>query len=151
MTDFLSSIYPWTKTLHVISVVAWMAGMFYLPRLYVYHTDSIERGSPADLLFQTMERRLLRAIINPAMAATWVFGLCLVFTPGVVDWSLIWPWPKAAAVLLLSWQYGWLSARRKARSARPTWSSAWSARARTSREASACSQPRGPERAPSVP
>jgi putative membrane protein len=113
MTDFLSAAYPWIKTLHVIAVVAWMAGMFYLPRLFVYHVESVQRGSPTDLLFQTMERRLLRGIINPAMIATWVFGLCLVFTPGVVDWSSLWPWPKAAAVLTLSWLHGWLSARRR--------------------------------------
>lgn len=113
MTDFLSQAYPWIKTLHVISVVAWMAGMFYLPRLYVYHVESVTAGSPTDLLFQTMERRLLRAIINPAMIATWSFGLLLVFTPGIVDWSDVWPWTKAAGILVLSWHHGWLSARRK--------------------------------------
>ncbi len=113
MSDFLTMAYPWIKSLHVVSVVAWMAGMFYLPRLFVYHVESVERGSPTDLLFQTMERRLLRAIINPAMAASWLFGLCLVFTPGIVDWSSIWPWPKAAAVLAMSWFHGWLSQRRK--------------------------------------
>ena len=113
MTDFLAAYYPWIKSLHVISVVAWMAGMFYLPRLLVYHAESVTQGSDTDLLFQTMERRLLRAIINPAMLATWAFGLCLIFTPGVVDWSDIWPWTKAAGIFVLSWQHGWLSARRR--------------------------------------
>jgi len=55
----------------------------------------------------------LRAIINPAMVATWVFGLALVFTPGVVDWSDWWPWVKATCVLMMSWFHGWLAARRK--------------------------------------
>ena len=91
----LAYVYPWTKALHVISVIAWMAGLFYLPRLFVYHA---EQTVPEEL-FQTMERRLLRAIMNPAMTATWIFGLCLVFTPGLVDWSEVWPWTKAAAVL----------------------------------------------------
>lgn len=113
MTDFLLASYPWVKSLHVISVVAWMAGMFYLPRLFVYHVESVEPGSETDRLFQTMERRLLRAIINPAAVASWVFGLMLVFTPGVVNWGQIWPWTKAAAVLLLTWEYHWLALRRK--------------------------------------
>ncbi|CAN1487669.1 COG1981 Predicted membrane protein [Paracoccaceae bacterium] len=113
MTDFLADWYLVTKSLHVISVIAWMAGMFYLPRLYVYHVEQVETGSKTDLMFQTMERRLLRAIINPAMIATWVFGLALVFTPGVIDWSDWWPWVKAACVLVMSGFHGWLSARRK--------------------------------------
>jgi len=113
MGTFLAEHYLWTKSLHIMSMVAWMAGMFYLPRLYVYHTESVVRGSKTDALFQTMERRLLRAIINPAMVATWIFGLALVFTPGIVDWSQFWPWPKAASVLLLSGFHGWLAACRK--------------------------------------
>lgn len=113
MVDLLASFYPWTLALHVISVIAWMAGMFYLPRLYVYHTEAVEKGSETDLLFQTMERRLLRAIINPAMVATWVFGLSLVLTPGIVDWSSAWPWVKGGAILAMSWFHGWLAARRK--------------------------------------
>lgn len=113
ITEFLANWYLVAKSLHVISVIAWMAGMFYLPRLYVYHVEQVETGSKTDLMFQTMERRLLRAIINPAMVATWVFGLALVFTPGVVDWSDWWPWVKAACVVMMSWFHGWLSARRK--------------------------------------
>ena len=113
MGDWLWELYPWTKVLHVISVVAWMAGLFYLPRLFVYHTEEVETGSKTDELFQTMERRLLRAIINPASIATWVFGLSLVFTPGLVDWSMAWPWVKAAAVLGMTWFHHWLAKRRK--------------------------------------
>nr|WP_255575267.1 protoporphyrinogen oxidase HemJ [Caldovatus aquaticus] len=81
--------YPWTKSAHLISVFAWMAGLFYLPRLFVYHTAT-EPGSAASELFKTMERRLLRGIMNPAMIAAWVFGVMLVLTPGVVDWSAGW-------------------------------------------------------------
>jgi putative membrane protein len=113
ITNFLADWYLVTKSLHVISVISWMAGMFYLPRLFVYHAEQVESGSRTDLMFQTMERRLMRAIINPAMAATWTFGLALVFTPGVVDWSQPWTWVKAACVLAMSWFHGWLSKRRK--------------------------------------
>ena len=77
MTDFLASVYPWVKAFHVMSVLAWMAGLFYLPRLYVYHVEGlrkqgVSRGSDMDLLFQHQERLLLRAIMNPAMIASWV-------------------------------------------------------------------------------
>lgn len=110
---FLAVAYPWTKALHVISVISWMAGIFYLPRLFVYHSEQVAAGSATDAMFQVMERRLLRGIMNPAMIATWVFGLALVFTPGIVSWSEIWPWPKAAAVLGMTWFHHWLGYRRK--------------------------------------
>lgn len=113
MTDFLISAYPWIKSAHVISMVAWMAGLFYLPRLFVYHIEQVGHGGPSDAMFQTMERRLFRAIMNPAMIATWVFGLCLVFTPGIVDWGAVWPWTKAASVIALTWFHHWLGRRRK--------------------------------------
>ena len=113
MGEFLADIYPWTKSLHIVSVIAWMAGIFYLPRLFVYHAEVIETGSETDSLFQTMERRLLKAIMNPAMISTWVFGLLLLGTPGVVDWSMIWPWTKGASVLLMTWFHMWLGVRRK--------------------------------------
>jgi putative membrane protein len=113
MTGFLIDAYPWTKSLHVISVIAWMAGLFYLPRLFVYHVEQVGSGNKTDELFQTMERRLLRAIMNPSMIAAWVFGLALVFTPGIVDWSALWPWTKAASVLAMTWFHMWCAARRK--------------------------------------
>lgn len=113
MTEWLQEVYLWTKSLHVISVIAWMAGLFYLPRLFVYHVEKVSPGSETEALFQVMERRLLRAIINPAGIAVWVFGLMLVFTPGIVDWSLVWPWTKAAAVLAMTWFHHWLARRRK--------------------------------------
>ncbi|MFN6951068.1 MAG: protoporphyrinogen oxidase HemJ [Albidovulum sp.] len=111
--DFLASVYPWTKAFHVMSVIAWMAGIFYLPRLFVYHAEQVESGSETDALFQVMERKLLRLIMNPAMIATWVFGLALVFTPGIVVWSDIWPWAKGACVLAMTWFHHWLGYRRK--------------------------------------
>ena len=113
MTDLLISAYPWIKSLHVIAVIAWMAGMFYLPRLFVYHAEQVEAGSKTDEMFKVMERRLLKAIINPSMIATWLFGLCLVFTPGVIDWSQIWPWTKAISVICMSGLHGWLAARQR--------------------------------------
>ncbi len=113
MLDFLTAAYPWTLSFHIVSVISWMAGMFYLPRLFVYHAEKAPIGSEQSEIFKVMERKLLRAIINPAMSATWVFGLVLVFTPGVVDWSTGWPWVKAAMVIGMSGFHGWLSARRK--------------------------------------
>lgn len=111
--DFLSAWYPVVKTLHVISVIAWMAGLFYLPRLFVYHAERAVAGGELDLTLQVMERRLLRAIMNPAMIATWIFGLSLVLTPGIVSWAMVWPWSKAAAVLAMTWFHHWLVRRMK--------------------------------------
>jgi putative membrane protein len=85
----LLPFYPWIKALHIISVVAWMAGLLYLPRLFVYHAG-VARGSEASETFKVMERRLLRAIMNPAMIATYVFGILLALTPGIVDWRSGW-------------------------------------------------------------
>ena len=113
LTDFLADWYLVTTSLHVISVIAWMAGLFYLPRLYVYHAEQVQTGSRTDQMFVTMERRLLKAIMNPSMISTWIFGLALVMTPGVVDWSMAWPWVKAGAVLGMTGFHGWLAVRRK--------------------------------------
>ncbi|MBM9596228.1 protoporphyrinogen oxidase HemJ [Roseitranquillus sediminis] len=113
MYDLLSWLYPWTKALHVISMVTWMAGLFYLPRLFVYHVEAAGQSGPTADLFETMERKLLRLIMNPAMIATWFFGLMLVLTPGVVDWGSLWPWTKATGVLSLTWFHHWLGWRRR--------------------------------------
>lgn len=99
--------YPWIKALHVIAVISWMAGMLYLPRLFVYHVDA-ERGSVQSETFKVMERRLLRAIINPAMIVTWAAGLWLgwhgfAFQAG-------WLQVKIVLVLVLSGIHGYLSA-----------------------------------------
>ena len=87
--DALAPWYAWTKALHLLSVFAWMAGLFYLPRLFVYHTQ-VPPGGPESERFKTMERLLLRAIMNPAMVAAWLLGTALVLTPGVVDWRAGW-------------------------------------------------------------
>jgi len=94
----------WVKALHVISVIAWMAGMMYLPRLFVYHADA-EKGSVQSETFKLMERRLYRGITTPAMIAAYIFGLAMIFG-GVVDWHQIWPWVKAVFVLALSAYHG---------------------------------------------
>jgi len=114
MDDLLATSYLWVKAVHVMAVIAWMAGLFYLPRLYVYHTEAVETGSPTDAMFQKMERLLLKAIMNPSMIVTWICGLALVMTPGIVDWSAVWPWTKAASVLAMTWFHMWLGGRRKA-------------------------------------
>lgn len=98
--DFLSAVYPWTRALHVISVISWMAGLFYLPRLFVYHAERAAEPGELSETFKVMERKLLKFIINPASIATWTFGLMLVFTPGVIDWSE--PWVQLKAVLVLA-------------------------------------------------
>ena len=96
--------YDWIKAAHVLSVIAWMAGMMYLPRLFVYHADAA-KGSDKSETFKIMERRLYRGITTPAMGATWIFGLAMVFH-GLIDWGSVWPWVKAASVIALSGIHG---------------------------------------------
>ena len=109
---WLSDWYPWILSGHIISIIAWMAGMFYMPRLFAYHAEA-EVGSDKSETFKLMERRLLRAIINPAMIAAWIFGILLVLTPGIVDWAMGWPWVKATIVLAMSGLHGLLSRWRR--------------------------------------
>lgn len=92
MQDFVVSHYNWFKALHLIAVISWMAGLLYLPRLFVYHADA-DKGSELSETLKIMERRLLRIIMNPAMIATWIFGICLV-------------WANTALL-----QQGWLHAK----------------------------------------
>ena len=113
MTDFLFITYPWIKALHIMAVISWMAGLFYLPRVMVYHVERAETGDVLDVTFQVMESKLLRVIMNPAMIATWFFGGLLVVTPGIVDWAMVWPWLKGGSVLIMTWFHHWLSLRRK--------------------------------------
>ena len=99
-------MYEWAKALHIIAVIAWMAGMLYLPRLFVYHCEA-EPGSKQSETFKVMERRLLRAIINPAMIATWLLGLGLAFEGG---WPAFhWLQAKIVLVLILSGIHGLLA------------------------------------------
>lgn len=99
-------MYLWIKAAHVIAVISWMAGMLYLPRLFVYHCDA-PVGSPQSETFKIMERRLLRAIMNPAMIVVWLSGLYIAFSG---DWLRA-PWlhGKLVLVLLLSGAHGFLS------------------------------------------
>ncbi len=113
MLDWLIMAYPWVKAVHIMAVIAWMAGLFYLPRLFVYHAEQVEVGTDRDRLFQTMELKLLRLIMAPSMIATWVIGLLLVMTPGIVDWSMMWPWVKLAGVIGRTWFHMWLAGRRR--------------------------------------
>ena len=110
--DFLIDAAPWIKAAHVISVIAWMAGMLYLPRLFIYHCQ-VDRGSAQSDLFAVMERRLMRGIINPAMIATFVFGILLLGMPGLIDWSEGWIWVKLALVIVLTAVHGLYSRWRR--------------------------------------
>ena len=82
MGDLLSAAYPWIKALHIAAVISWMAGIFYLPRLYVYHAEKARTGSELSETLKIMEVRLLRVIMNPAMIVTWVAGLALLANTG---------------------------------------------------------------------
>lgn len=112
MNEIILTLYPWIKALHIMAVISWMAGMFYLPRLYVYHAERAEVGSELDTTFQIMEEKLLRVIINPAMIVTWVCGLIMLYA-GAFDFSAAWSWIKIIAVILMSAFHGWLATRRK--------------------------------------
>jgi putative membrane protein len=111
MTMFLSNNILWIKAFHVISVIAWMAGMFYLPRLFVYHTETAP-GSVESERFKVMERRLLKAIINPSMVATWVFGLTLAVLTGV--YREHWFQAKFMLVVMMSGLHGYFVGRVRA-------------------------------------
>lgn len=109
----LIHLYPWLKAAHVISMVAWMAGLFYLPRLFVYHAETAETGSQLDETFRVMEARLMRVIMRPAMIATWIFGLALLVS-GAVDFrNDLWIYPKLIAVVALTGFHEWLAGRQR--------------------------------------
>ena len=108
----LAYLYPWTKAFHVIAMIAWMAATFYLPRLFVYHC-AMRPGSAESERFKIMEYRLFKQIMNPAMIATWVFGIILVLTPGIIDWAAGWWHVKLFCVILMSGFHGAMSRWRK--------------------------------------
>ena len=111
MTMFLSNHIDWIKAFHVISVIAWMSGMFYLPRLFVYHTETTP-GSAESERFKVMEQRLLKIIVNPAMVATWVFGLTLAIVTGAYEEH--WLQVKFVLVVLMSGLHGYFAGRVRA-------------------------------------
>ena len=113
MIDYLIAMYPWLKACHIISVISWMAGIFYLPRLFVHHSEKVEVPSQTDRLFSMMESKLLKVIMTPAMLATWGFGLSLTVIPGVLDWSDIWPWVKLMSIIAMTWFHFWLAKRQR--------------------------------------
>lgn len=108
MGDFLTEYYLWNKALHIASVMFWMAGMFYLPRLFVYHAET-EVGSEFSEKLKIMERRLLRIIMTPAMLASFFFGTLLIFTPGVLTAPLGWFHLKLLLVFAMAGFHGLLS------------------------------------------
>ena len=105
----LADYYPWVKALHIMSIVAWMAGLFYLPRLFVYHAEARPGSELADT-FKVMERRLLRGIMNPAMIAVYVFG-GLMLT--IQDWHQGWLHAKLLLVVIMTAIHHWYALRRK--------------------------------------
>ncbi len=112
MANFLQNSYLWIKAFHIISVISWMAAMLYLPRLYVYHCEA-SVGSEFSEKLKIMEYRLLKYIMTPAMIATYLSGIGLIFTPGLVIWSEGWVHAKFFLVLLLTATHGLLAAYRK--------------------------------------
>jgi putative membrane protein len=118
LTGFLGLAYPWVKAAHVTFVIFWMAGLFLLPRLYVYHQESAP-GSAEDRAWIEREARVRSIILNPAMIAVWILGLMLAFNIGA--WSMGWFHAKLLLVIALSGYQGWLGAygKKLARGERP--------------------------------
>lgn len=110
MIDFISENYRIFLSLHIASMISWMAGMFYMPRLFVYHTR-LEIGSEASEMFKEMERKLIRIIINPAICLTWVFGLSMAFAHDL--WGDHWFQFKFLCVVIMSGFHGYLSIWRR--------------------------------------
>lgn len=113
MTEFFVQHYIWIKALHVIAVISWMAGMLYLPRLYVYHAQA-DAGSELSETLKIMERKLLRIIINPAMIITWILGLAMISANHSLMTSGGWLHAKLACVIGLQIFHAFLSRWRKA-------------------------------------
>lgn len=111
MKDMLFDIYLWLKAVHLISVMAWMAGLLYLPRLFVYHCDA-EKGSELSEKLKIMERRLIRLIMNPAMIMTWIFG-CLMLYANTVLLESAWMHVKLTCIVLMTGAHHAFSAARK--------------------------------------
>jgi putative membrane protein len=120
MRDAILAALPWLRALHVVAVISWMAGLLYLPRLFVYHCDA-PPGSTQSETFKVMERRLLRAIMNPAMVVAWIAGISMVWAQDL--WGAGWMQAKLALVVAMTWMHHVLARWRKEfaadRNARP--------------------------------
>lgn len=110
MSETLLALYPWLKAFHIIAVIAWMAGLLYLPRLFVYHCE-VTPGGAEDQRFKAMERKLMRVIINPSMIMVWILGLTLAHT--LDAWGQGWFHAKLLLVIVLSGLHGMLSRWRR--------------------------------------
>ncbi len=105
MVDYLTDWQFWLRSFHIIAVISWMAGMLYLPRLFVYHAG-VEAGSETSETFKVMERRLLRAIMTPAMIVAWIFGILLLWQLEFSQLGFGWMQVKLVCVLALSALHG---------------------------------------------
>ena len=110
--DFLADIYPWLLAAHIIIVMFWMAGMYYLPRLFVYHAEAMEKGEPYQV-FEVMEEKLLRIIMTPGMIVAWILGVSLMARSGFWEAAGGWLHAKLFLVVVLSGYHGFLAATRK--------------------------------------
>ena len=108
MSDILIVLYPWIKSLHLISVISWMAGLFYLPRIFVYHVERSDGKDQINEIFLIMEKKLHSFIMTPAMIVSWICGFLLAATPGIIDFSHMWVWVKLLAIIAMTLFNIWL-------------------------------------------
>ena len=108
MSDILIVLYPWIKSLHLISVISWMAGLFYLPRIFVYHVERSDGKDQINEIFLIMEKKLHSFIMTPAMIVSWICGFLLAATPGIIDFSHMWVWVKLLAIIVMTIFNIWL-------------------------------------------
>lgn len=113
MTALMIDAYPWIKMIHIAAVISWMAGMFYLPRLFVYHVERSQRGDKSEQTFIIMEEKLLRIIMNPAMIVAWGAGVLMALIPGIIDWTSGWAWMKLLCVIAMTLCHMWLARQRR--------------------------------------
>ena len=108
MSDILIVLYPWIKSLHLISVISWMAGLFYLQRIFVYHVERSDGEDQINEIFLIMEKKLHSFIMTPAMIVSWICGFLLAATPGIIDFSHMWVWVKLLAIIAMTLFNIWL-------------------------------------------
>ena len=108
MSDILIVLYPWIKSLHLISVISWMAGLFYLPRIFVYHVERSDGEDQINEVFLIMEKKLHSFIMTPAMIVSWICGFLLAAIPGIIDFSHMWVWVKLLAIIAMTLFNIWL-------------------------------------------